>query len=875
VAVETVEELGGLGSWSVECDWNPEVAAELLDDDHKPRKVHVLVNDPDGNRIYAGVMLKAAGGKGGLRIGGRNLGWWLESAPLIADRDYLSGANKLSDDHFQLDISETASGFLWDFANNSKWQILGAPEAIDPPGNVAATFGYLDQDDILRSTESFPTKAGHTYYATALIQLKGQVGPGQFRLRTVFTGRFQNPDLSSPYTSWSAAVRGDIHYETDPQGIVAGPVLRIQTALPNIIPNGGFDDGAGSLNGFIQFAGAWALASDGGHNGVHYVHTDNGPAFKELVSSADGAVALPAIPQPVVAGEKYRMWMVARTNPASPATDGETKMQAGITGAIASFVPTPTIKPDNGVGNWQLSLVDVTIPDGMTALTPQIVVTGQTTGRWDFDDVTLIRTAGNWDSVTGPQVFGTPGRTYRWSIPYRVDTSVTEGIVTMRAACRGPAVPLLILDGTSIATNVDAPPGVQRAIFDITLPSGYDSFVPTIYVADVHGGAFFLGRGTIVDTDDKTSVADVYSRPPDMAGYGTIAVASTAPTGAETVHVELVAEANSGQWIVGQVGLKRTDLAPATGNAIVAALLAGTSVVPGVVNCPETIPYDWTIRNLSPWEALVHYCTVISSPKREFRINPDNTIDVGTAATVFTDHSPSSPSPITLVAGDIDVEPLPDVETDLDERAQVIKVIGAERQRTGAQTPILISATAAVLGTAPTDWFGATVRRVKVVSDGTVDHWTYAQALADDLAARESEPVLSVPAKLTPMAAATTTALDVPPRPSFGVGDWLYVYDPDNGLSDTAYTDDINGEAVHPRRLRVVNRTRQLGPGCTVTIRRLNGSTFDLASKAGIRWSDKDETAVTLGQRPPDFLSDPQGGNAAGQYLRDRASRPR
>lgn len=868
MGTEFTEEHQALGAWSVDIDHNPVIVEELFKDNGEPRKNHFLLYDPDDILVYCGLSLTGVPSKEGVTIGGRDVGWWATCGLFTAD--YVSGTNKLSDGHFHHDLSEGVSDF-WDLAENTKWVILGALEALYPPGNVAATFGAIEVDDVLRSAERFPTVPGRSYYVSAVIQLKGQLGPGLLRLRTVYTGRFINPNVASPYTSWSPAVRGDIHYETDPQGIVAGPVLRIQTALPNLIPNGSLDDGGGSLNGFIQFAGTWTLDSGGGHNGAHYVHTDAGPAWKSLISSADGAVVLPAAAQPVVPGERYQMWMVARTNPGSPATDGEAVMKAGITGLTASMLPTPTIRPDDGVGEWQLALLEFDIPDDMSALIPQIQVSGQTTGRWDFDDITLIRVKGNYDSVTGPQIFGTPGRTYRWTVPYRIDISVTDAVVQLRAVCRGPiyADPLII-DGPALTPNVDDP-GLQQVSFDITLPSGYDNFIPQVYAADVHGGAYFLGEGTIVDTDTATQVFDVVSRPPDLSGYTTIAVASTAPAGSDSVHVEVIAEAESGQWIVGQVSIARTDKAPATGDDIVADILAALCLTAGDINCPEPIPYDWAPRNLTPLEALRHYCAVVSEPPREYRVNADGSVDVGTAEYLFPDHTPDGDDPIVLLSTDADVEPFDDIETDVTDRYTDIVVIGAERQMTSGRPPIIITASAPVPGAEDTDRNGNRIYRPKVVSDGTVDHWGYAQALANDLAEQEARPALALNVALTGRLEDGVVVVNHGAPP----GDWLYAFE-DGVLDDpTAEPADIEGDTVRPRRARVFTRTLAPGAGYRIVVERTNGTTFDLADKTRIIWPAAAVTALTVGDRLPEWVADPQGGAAGEQYIRDRASRPR
>ncbi len=39
-------------------------------------------------------------------------------------------------------------------------------------------------------------------------------------------------------------------------------------------------------------------------------------------------------------------------------------------------------------------------------------------------------------------------------------------------------------------------------------------------------------------------------------------------------------------------------------------------------------------------------------------------------------------------------------------------------------------------------------------------------------------------------------------------------------------------------------------------------------------WSDADKTSLVLGERPIDWVNDPQGGAAAVRYINDRKSRP-
>ncbi len=149
-----------------------------------------------------------------------------------------------------------------------------------------------------------------------------------------------------------------------------------------------------------------------------------------------------------------------------------------------------------------------------------------------------------------------------------------------------------------------------------------------------------------------------------------------------------------------------------------------------------------------------------------------------------------------------------------------------------------------------------------IVSAGTVDHFGYARALAEDLAAKEAEPALT----LTLALSGNDT------RPDLRVGDWVYVFHPEAGLQDTTYTDEVNGQTVFPRRVRVLTQQRQLGPSYRIVMREPDGTTWPLT---GVLWSAEDSSVLTIGDRVVDWQSDPQGRSEAEQYLRDRASRPR
>ncbi len=484
-------------------------------------------------------------------------------------------------------------------------------------------------------------------------------------------------------------------------------------------------------------------------------------------------------------------------------------------------------------------------------------------GSMWVDHFTLTQLNNNRTSITGTAFTLTPERTYTVSCKYHSDAAMARGNIRIdmrltRGGYPDYTVPSPIQDGTG---------GDRRVLtFSLTPPSGYDQAIPTVIFTDVEGGMFYAGAFSVVDNDTGTVVYDALSLNP--TGPGPF-VDSVAPDGSESVRMAVIAEQDSSVWTINGVSLKRTGVTPATGNAIVAQLLTDPetglplSLAAGTVNAPAVIPSDWVIQNQTNRAALDHLCNVVYDGGLEYRVNATTppTIDVAPSAVLFADHSPDSATPITLVPEDIDVQDLSDPEVDVSERATVIRLFGAERQTVSGR-PFLITANAEVPGTTEYDYNDRPIVRSKPVNDGTVDHHGYAQSYADDLALRESEPALNLNAKLS--------GRDT--RPAFDVGDWLYVYHPEAGLQDTTYVDEIDGQVVFPRRVRVLSRQRSLGPSYRIVMRRSDGTTFELP---GIRHSTEDATTLTIGDRLPDWQADPQGKAAGQQYLADRKYRPR
>lgn len=592
-----------------------------------------------------------------------------------------------------------------------------------------------------------------------------------------------------------------------------------------------------------------------------------GEGVAPLDIGVEQGITTPEIRSP----DEWDSWLASQPN-GTPYEEFETNSLAdpnrGAEGYVQDFdgtwttgatTPVP-IEPNSKVG-WVHVKTDVTPEPGYTELTPYVksfdIDAGDSEeGCFWVDNVSLIKADNNSDSTIGDTFTVTPERTYRWLQAVRSGADLERGSVKLVARCIRPDHEDVTFDSSSMtATNGDW----KFIDFSFTPPSGYEEVEPSIVATDVQGDVFQLDDGSIRDTDTKTMVFDTVF---DGSGIASPFVDSTAPEGAESVRVALVAEEGSAGRSVLSVSLVRTDQPPSTGDDIIADLLVHPStglpvgIAAGTVDCPEVIPFDWRQIKMTLLAALAHYCDVISEPTREYRINPaiPPTIDVST--------SPFVTRPIVLLPTDVDVEDVPDPTVDVTNRATEIDVIGAEVQRLNGQTT-LITAKATVPGDVERDLNDNPIVRTKQISDGTIDTFGYANAYAADQALREASPGLVVDVTLTGTNY-TRGALDV--------GDWLEIFVPESNIKDDDNPKSVEGVPCFPRVMRAVAREREHGPSFRVEMLRPDGTTFDLTYNE----SDKDSTKLTLADRRLyDWEADPQGGATGGQYLRDRASKPR
>ncbi len=528
---------------------------------------------------------------------------------------------------------------------------------------------------------------------------------------------------------------------------------------------------------------------------------------------------------------------------------------------------------------------DITPPAGYDTATPFVLAKDLAGGDGTNDIVaitafTVEKSDNNSDAIAHDAIDVTPERELRWTQKYASDENLQRGTVQLVARCVHPLTPTFpdqTFVSSAMAPALDE--SFQTLELNFSPPSGYASVVCSIVATDVEGSNIFIDQGEIRDTDTATLVFDTVST--DPAGASPV-VTAAAPAGTESVRVAVVVEAGSTVTALGAVSLVRTDQPPATGDDIVPELLTSPtthqplSIGPGTISCPETIPSDWHLVNLTNREALDHYCTVVSDPPREYRVTATDPplLDVAERSVLFVDHTPDhATSPVVLVDAHIkdpDVTEIDPPEVDVTDRPSEIKVIGADRHLVSGSSK-LVGATRPVPVAAEFDYHNREMRRTQIVSAGTVDHERYARALAEDLAAQAAAPAGVVTVTLNEIDDDTAAILGIDARPAYAVGDDIYAFKPTAGLVDSTNPVMIAGRQTFPAKKRVLERVRSLPEGWTVVMRRPDGFTMDLPGVI----HGPDQTSLMLGERLPEWKVDPQGKAEGVQYLRDRASRPR
>lgn len=835
----------GLGQLDLDLDYDADLVAALK----HYRTLQVYQGE---TAIGPGfILLWKTPSRGGMRIGGRALDWRLGQdgdGAMVLDREYLACTNKLSNPGFELE------DLYWRRREGTQWvfrSVDGEPHA----GSWAAVVvGDPDKDDVLATDEGgWEAREGNQFTASLWARrLSGAIG--HLRLRLRFDGLFDPPQLLTngnfaDATGWTnlSDTAGDAEVASGHLRI--GPTTQLQR-----IANPGFED---DLTNWGALGGStWSETNTEAQSGVQSATTPaGGPTTKTLQHDYVGAgQSIPVSP-----GERYRLdgWLKA-----GPTADGTAYIYTYLGDATyplnASWIYLDTVEPATAQ-DWRYIFNEFDIQPAKVGLVPLLEVLNHTIGDWYFDEVRLTRLKGNSAKYQHAAFSVTPERTYRVLASVTPDAGLLEG--TLRASVLLSAAGRA--DVTMESPTLERGDATQQLLaWDFTPPSGYDSAALSFVGMDVIGGSFIVDNASVTDVDRSTVITDLVLGPAKASWDPVATLTATAPEGTERVQLEVVAEADGAGWAVDDASLTRVGTPAVSADVIESLLLdpdTGDALMePGDIYGTDTLLFDKHIIRQDARTILKDISRGgVVSPVREWRVNPDNTLDWGTAEQLFVDRTE-----IVLAPGDLELLDEPTVEQDVEDRVTDVIVIGAERQLADGRRVTVIGYASNEPGPDDLDFYGRPIRRTRVIEDPTVDHKVYGDALA-----RWHLDQANALSEVVQFGLADWRAVG-----PFNTGDWIYPWLPEAELEgDNAV--EHRGRTIWPKRVRALMRVWRMGKGSfRVEARAPDGSTLDISS--AIRWEDETSAEVTVGDVVPEFLVDPQGGAQGNQFLRFRASRP-
>ncbi len=233
----------------------------------------------------------------------------------------------------------------------------------------------------------------------------------------------------------------------------------------------------------------------------------------------------------------------------------------------------------------------------------------------------------------------------------------------------------------------------------------------------------------------------------------------------------------------------------------------------------------------TPRKAIDYVCTTFGA---EWRVNGDASVDAGTIdqlypprteAAMLVKHGYGRDLTLTAYQGKIDSA------EDVEEYATRV-VILAEGQGSSIAT-----GAANAVSVPYKDLFGHQVALTKVVSESST-----AGSNATVRAQIELDAISSTRRSLR------LAASDYDVSGTLGVGEYVWVYDPDTGLYDTANEVVFRGQRINPARYRCVEMTWPIVDGMTVAFRDRDGVWWDLTDH--VRFENQADVSITIGELP-------------------------
>ena len=267
-------------------------------------------------------------------------------------------------------------------------------------------------------------------------------------------------------------------------------------------------------------------------------------------------------------------------------------------------------------------------------------------------------------------------------------------------------------------------------------------------------------------------------------------------------------------------------------NAVRALLPASGAVTEGTLH-PVAGTYSGTHQWTSPRKAIQYVCDTMSTPSVpvSWRVNNDGTLDAGPESDLFV----TNPTCVVVARGageDMTMRAVPgsmDLSGDAEDYTTRV-VLLAEGEGTATAT----GSADITPGTNPyKDLHGHPLQMTRMVSEsGTVTANATVRAQ------------LALSQFLTPKRDLRLSIQDYDVEGTFKVGDWVWAYDPDKGLVDTANEIVFRGQRLNPIRLQVTELSWGVTEEYTVAYRTADGTWIDLTDH--IQTSDAG-TYVTVG----------------------------
>lgn len=857
--------------------------------------------------VHCGVILRPPT-KRSRTAGGHGLEWWPgvdQEGPLIRDRTYLSGLNKLANPSFALEIPD----LYWVFGQDSNWAVVAGR------ADLAAFVLGLDQD-VLASQQEVEVEPGQTYTVAAAAS-RELVGMGRLRLRPTLLGTFVaqermvNGDWEDGTTGWGTPFPGAITIVTDAAEARTGTkVLRLgPNDRPNLAdltgdtPNPSFET---APNGANEVADGWynddvidipanenftrtAAAARGGSWGLQIT-----PPWEARYEDGTDLLHYNE-PISITPGEEYSAGVWVRSLP--EAFDGEVFLRGTFnypsgrpaTPAVFWHPVSPTEEDDNirigGIGPtgdvWMPCGGTFQAPDGADSILLEVVGRHIDGDNWYIDDLWLFPRNTAWNTVTSDDMAVETGRPYELSMWLRQDADGSGGTIRLYAILSdhdGVVTRPLHLEFIDI-TDSDDPEEARwfRVNLNFTIPPGYTRCRVGVACRNVDKGSWWVDGMSLKTTDTATweDISDDLIWSEDAGVVSTLTRALTIPEGAERLRLEWVAEGvgavadsgGGGGWRVTSTSIIRTDQAPHNVRDVVRDCLKDPDdfsiqlLDEGAIASAGTVRFDVRVRNQTNRELLRRLAqSGLAGDIYEWRVNPDRTFDFDLAENLFVDRDPRiDPATGFVLHGDMfELIEEPDVERDDSQAVTHVRVIGAELTDRLGQKRVLEAE--AATGTVGFTLHGDAFRRRLLVQQSELDLPAALAAAAEYHAARQ-HPAEQVTVRLS----------DWRHLGRFNVGDWIYIYDPQADLEDAANEMTLDdGTKIWPKKLRVLERDWTHGSegDGRVEILREDGTTLDISEH--VLWEAESSATLVLGDRLPDFTSDPEGGPAGLQLLRLR-----